>query len=146
MNCPQHEEVSAYIDDMLTPAEQQQFAAHIQACPLCRARTDDLLALRQALRALPSPSLGFDLAARLGPQLHRGKARPRPARTFWIDWGAPGLAAAVSLAAGAWIGGMLIGGGVALAPPATMVRVFDPVPPGGLCAAAELCRTPKGLR
>ncbi|HJV84807.1 MAG TPA: zf-HC2 domain-containing protein [Noviherbaspirillum sp.] len=145
MNCPEHEEVSAYIDGMLPPSEREQFVAHTRACPICLARIDELLALRRDLRELPSPTLGFDLAARLGPQLRRPPAR-RPMRAFWIDWGAPGLAAALSLAVGAWLGGMLLSGGAMLAPSATMARVFDPVPPGGLCAAAELCGTPKGLK
>jgi hypothetical protein len=26
-----------------------------------------------------------------------------------------------------------------------IASVFNPVPPGGLCAAAELCRLPKGM-
>ncbi|TFI47972.1 zf-HC2 domain-containing protein, partial [Diaphorobacter sp. DS2] len=45
-----------------------------------------------------------------------------------------------------WLGGLLLGTGAALpaASPA-MARVFDPVPPGGLCAAAEICRLPRTL-
>ena len=39
----------------------------------------------------------------------------------------------------------LLSGTVGTAVPAPMVRVFDPVPPGGLCAAAELCRPTKGM-
>ena len=51
--------------------------------------------------------------------------------------GVPGVAAGNVLILG--------GGTVGTAVPAPMVRVFDPVPPGGLCAAAELCRPTKGM-
>lgn len=149
MNCPQHEEASAYLDEMLTPSERQQFAVHMRICPICSQRVDELTALRQTLHDLPSPVLGFDLAARLEAQTRRGATRRRPVRSFgsfWTGWGAPGLAVSLSLASGAWLGVMLVGGGAVAAPPATMVRVFDPVPPGGLCAAVELCSISKGLK
>ena len=58
-----------------------------------------------------------------------------------------GLAASAALVSGVWLGGVLLGGTTtAIATRVTMVRVFDPVPPGGLCAAAELCRLSKGTR
>ncbi len=145
MNCPRHAEISAYMDDMLTPAERQQFAPHLAGCPVCRQQLDDLLALREAMHALPSPKLGFDLTANLEWQMH-GAVRQRPPRSFWTAWGAPGLAVALSLASGAWLGAMWIGTGAAVAPSAPATRVFDPVPPGGLCAAAELCGISKGLQ
>ena len=44
-----------------------------------------------------------------------------------------------------WLGGLLLGGGAATVPSAALVRVFDPVPPGGLCAAAEICRMQRGM-
>lgn len=145
MNCPRHAEISAYMDDMLTPSERQQFAPHLAGCSVCRQQLDDLLALREAMHALPSPGLGFDLAANLEFRT-RGAARPRPPRSFWTAWGAPGLAVALSLVSGAWLGAMWIGTGAAVAPSTPVTRVFDPVPPGGLCAAAELCGISKGLQ
>lgn len=144
MNCPKHAEISAYMDDMLTPSERRQFAPHLAGCAACRQQLDDLLALREAMRALPAPGLGFDLAANLEHRT-RGTAEPRPPRSFWTAWGAPGLAVALSLASGAWLGGLLTVPAV-VAPPAPVTRVFDPVPPGGLCAAAELCGISKGLK
>ena len=89
MPCPRHEELSAYADQMMKPGERARFQKHLNVCPICQQQLEDLQALRQTLHALPSPTLGFDLASQ-------------------------------------------------------MVRVFDPVPPGGLCAAAELCRLSKG--
>ena len=147
MTCPEHDNLSAYADNMMTPGAHARFAAHLLDCPICRHRLDELQALRQDLRALPSPALGFDLAARLEGRLRAGPAPRRPARSFWSGWAPTGLGAAVALASGAWLGGLLIGGGAtASAPPATMVRVFDPVPPGGLCAAPELCRLSRGMQ
>lgn len=150
MNCPRNLEVSAYLDDAMEPAERSRFHAHLHACPLCHGRLDEIRALQQQLRDLPSPVLGFDMAARLQDQMRSGATRHRNARQFWPGWSMGGLmgglAVAASIASGVWLGGMLIGGTVLTAQPAAIVRVFDPVPPGGLCAAAELCRVSKGLQ
>lgn len=140
MSCPKHDDISACMDNMLAPAEHERFMRHLRECPLCQGRLDELNRLRRDLQALPAPTLGFDLSARLEERMRRKPAPP--SRFIW--WPA-GVAAALSLASGVWLGGMLIGGGAAAAPPAGIARVFDPVPPGGLCAAAELCRLPKGM-
>ena len=97
-----------------------------------------------------SDTLGFDLAAQLQDRLAQDLAqRPtRSRRTGWslLGWMPTGLAAGAALVSGVWLGGLLLGAGAALpaASPA-MARVFDPVPPGGLCAAAEICRLPRTL-
>lgn len=145
MSCPKHIEVSAYIDDMMPPGERRQFMAHLGQCPVCQERVDALLALRDDLHAMPSPSLGFDLAARMEEQMRTGAMQRKPARRPWFGWSAAGLTVALSLASGVWLGGLLIGGGAAVVPASGAARVFDPVPPGGLCAAAELCRMSKGM-
>ena len=149
MTCPRHDELSAYADEAMKPGERARFQQHLQACPVCQQQLEDLQALRQSLRALPSPTLGFDLASRLEDRLRR---QPQPRHRRWpalwgvSGWMPTGLAAGVALASGVWLGGLVLGGGTAAAVPrATMVRVFDPVPPGGLCAAAELCRLSKGM-
>ena len=147
MTCPRPEDLSAYVDQALPPREQARLARHLPGCPLCRARIDALQALRADLSALPSPAPGFDLAAQLGPLLRP----PRPARPRRLPWGLSGwvpagLASGLALVSGLWLGGLLLGGGgMATAPGTALVRVFDPVPPGGLCAAAELCRVSKGM-
>jgi anti-sigma factor RsiW len=146
MTCPRHEELSAYLDDMLPAAERERLAVHFPACPLCRGRLEQLSALRLSLRELPSPMLGFDLAARLGDRLAAPPARRRRPRRFWPSWLPAGLSAAVALGSGIWLGGLLVGGSAGVPVPAITLRVFDPVPPGGLCAAPELCRLPKGLQ
>ena len=150
MTCPRHEELSAYADEAMKPRERARFDQHLQTCPLCQQQLEDLQALRQSLRALPSPALGFDLASRLQDRLRRPPPpRQRPWRALWSGSSLmpTGLTAGLALVSGVWLGGLLLGSGGAttVAAPVSMVRVFDPVPPGGLCAAAELCRLSKGM-
>ena len=150
MTCPRHDELSAYADQAMKPGERARFEQHLQTCPICQQNLQYLLALQQSLRALPSPTLGFDLASRLEGRLQRPpqrRHRPWPALWGGSGWMPSGLAASVALVSGVWLGGVLLGGTTtAIATRVTMVRVFDPVPPGGLCAAAELCRLSKGMR
>lgn len=146
MDCPQHSKLSAYLDQAMTARERARFATHLQNCPLCQQQLEALTTLQQNLRELPSPALGFDLAARLQDSIRGGVVQRRPRRSFWFAWGPTGLAAATALACGIWVGALLTGGAVANTPPAALVRVFDPVPPGGLCAATELCRLSKGMQ
>ena len=147
MSCRQHDHVSAYMDHMMKPQEYARFSQHLQGCPECRRQLDEFTALRQGLRELPSPTLGFDLASRREDRL---RAKPRGRRTprwfgAWSGLVPAGVAAGMALASGVWLGGLLMAGGAANTPSTAMARVFDPVPPGGLCAAAELCRLPKGM-
>lgn len=146
MTCPRTEDLSAFVDHALSARRQAALQRHLQACPVCRLQLDALQALRQQLQALPSPTLGFDLAAQLQDRLPR--RAPKPRRTGWrlSGWLPTGLGAGAALVSGLWLGGLLLGTGAAVpaASPA-MARVFDPVPPGGLCAAAEICRLPRAL-
>lgn len=144
MNCPRYIDASAYIDDMLPAGERHEFDIHLQGCPICRQRVADLNVLRQSLHDLPSPVLSFDMTVLMEERIRATRVRPRQKRPSWIRWGAPGIAIAASLACGIWLGGLLVGAAVT-ASPAIMMRVFDPVPPGGLCTATELCRASKGL-
>ncbi len=149
MTCPRHTELSAYTDEVMRPGEHARFHQHLQTCPICQQQLETLQLLRRDMQALPSPTLGFDLASRLEDRLRR---QPQRRHQSWLGllggtgWMPTGLAAGVALVSGVWLGGLLLGGGTAASVPrATMVRVFDPVPPGGLCAAAELCRLSKGM-
>ncbi len=146
MTCPKHDDLSAYLDGMLPPGESARLASHVPHCPACRQYVDQLQALQQSLRQLPSPALGFDLAARLEGRLHAPPSRRQPSRPFWAGWAPAGMGAMASLVVGVWLGGLLVGGAVSAPPAALTMRVFDPAPPGGLCAAAELCRLSKGMR
>lgn len=141
MHEPQHDLLSAYIDHACTPQETKRLTVHLQGCSICREALDTLRALRKDLLELPSPTLGFDLAARLQDQL-RPVSTPKNRSTGWWRIGHPaGLAIAASLVSGLWLGTLLDG----TAPPDTlpmdiaMVRVFDPIPPGGLCTASMPC-------
>jgi len=148
MTCPTTEALSAYADHMLAPTEQARLGQHLQGCSACQHRLAELAALQQALRTLPSPALGLDLAPRIEGRLRprpQPRRRPPPRTRPWAGWVPAGLAAGMALASGIWLGGLLLGSATASTPPAARVRVFDPVPPGGLCAATELCRPLKGL-
>lgn len=143
MACPRTEDLSALVDQALPARRQAALRRHLEACPLCRQQLDALQALRQRLQGLPSPALGFDLAAQLHDRLpRRPPPRARQGLSGWLpDWLPAGLAAGAALASGLWLGGLLLGTGGAVATPTpALARVFDPVPPGGLCAAAEICR------
>ncbi|MDO8650916.1 MAG: zf-HC2 domain-containing protein [Undibacterium sp.] len=146
MHCPKHNKLSLYLDLSMTDQERDRFALHLQNCPICQHQLEALKGLKQDLRDLPSPVLGFDLAARLQDKIRNETVPRRPARSFWVGWGATGLTTAASLACGVWLGALLTDATVASTSPLTVARVFDPVPPGGLCAAAELCRLSKGIQ
>lgn len=144
MTCPLFDDLSAYADNVLASGERARLADHILACRHCRVRLEELAALRGGLRALPSPALGFDLAARLAEMRVLAPSK-RPARRFWPVWPQASLTLA-ALVSGIWFGGLLTGGAAVGAPSAPLMRAFDPVPPGGLCAAPELCRMSKGIQ
>lgn len=146
MNCPQCENVSAYMDDAMASLEHKRFAGHLATCPLCRQYLDELLALQSNLRKLPSPGLGFDLAAQFEERLRSLPPRRAPVRNPWWGRSFGGAAVTASLILGVWLGGLLIGSTAALPASAGAARVFDPVPPGGLCAASELCGLSRGLQ
>lgn len=145
MSCPQDPALSAYADQEMRPAEYAKFTLHVQGCPVCQRRLAQFQGLRQAMRELPSPTLGFDLSARLKDRLRAPPPSPRARPRFWTGWVPLGLGTSLALASGVWLGSLLAGGGAASAPSASLVRVFDPVPPGGLCAAVEICRLSKAM-
>lgn len=143
MKCPHHEHVSAYLDDAMAPAERERFGRHLEACYACRDYLYALRAMHDRLEELPSPVLGFDLAAQFEERWRAPAADRRPGRASWLGRGFGGLAVAGSLAAGAWLGSLSLGAAV-VAPEVGIIRVFSPVPPGGLCAAPEICGLPGG--
>lgn len=158
MPCPRTEDLCALIDQALPHASATALHHHLQTCPVCAQQLQSLRSQRASLQALPSPvqdaQFGQRLQSRLPPRTQPRApttapiARGRP-RTRWAGlagWVPTGLGAGVALGAGVWLGAMLLGAAPAAGPSgATMVRVFDPVPPGGLCAATELCRVTKGM-
>lgn len=157
MPCPRTEDLCALMDQALPHASATALHRHLQTCPVCAQQLQSLRGQRGSLQALPSPVLdaqfGQRLQSRLPPRTHPRAPNAVPItrgrqRTRWAlleDWVPTGLASGVALGAGVWLGAILMGATPAIAPSgAAMVRVFDPVPPGGLCAAADICRVTKG--
>jgi anti-sigma factor RsiW len=129
---------------MLPDAASALLRKHLADCPLCRQRVAELKALQLDLRALPSPVLGFDLGARLDERLNAAAPRKRPAASLWLRWLSPAGVSLLALASGVWLGGLLLGGGAQGLASASLAGMLDPVPPGGLCSAAELCQLSRG--
>lgn len=144
MPCPTFETLSAYADQALAPPLRPRLEQHLPHCPQCQQQLAQLQQLHSLAQALPAPTLGFDLAARLPDLLPRPRAdTPRPPRHWgWLSAGA----SVAALGCGVWLGGLLLAGTTTPAPLRSGVtRVFGPVPPGGLCAAVELCTPSKGM-
>lgn len=144
MPCPSFETLSTYADQALPSALQQRLEQHLAGCAMCQQELEKLQQLHAMVQALPAPAMGFDLAARL-PDLLPPAAAPGPHRQRHWGWVSAG-ASVGALACGVWLGGLLLAGHSA--PPAArngITRVLGPIPPGGLCAAVELCTLSKGM-
>ncbi|MGB6242955.1 MAG: zf-HC2 domain-containing protein [Castellaniella sp.] len=145
MPCPRTVLLSACLDPEWTGPRRQLITRHVQTCPLCAAELDVLRALSADLQALPSPVLEHDFS--------RPYTAPPPARhdlwswigRRWVAWMPLGLTAAASLLVGVGLADVSWTPVASSRPAAVDMRLslFNPVPPGGLCAAAELCGTPK---
>lgn len=144
--CPRIEDISALVDGELSGRAADALKAHAAHCPLCGATLRDFAAVSTQLQALRDTRCDVDLAAIVGPRLRPRlpARRKKPARHWGSLWQlAPGgLGAAVALAAGAYLGLLLVAGGGAAPRPAGMT-VFDAVPPGAVCAGLPLC-SPRG--
>jgi anti-sigma factor RsiW len=146
VQCPRIEDISALIDGELTASAGEELRVHAAHCPLCAPVLRDFTAMGTQLQAMRETRCDVDLAAIVGGRLPpRTRARrKRPARSWGDLWQlAPrGLGAAGALAAGAYLGLMLVAGGGAALRPAAMT-VFDAVPPGAMCAGLPAC-SPRG--
>lgn len=139
--CARITDLSAYLDEQLGRRKRARVQAHLARCPACAATLAKLQALRTDLRALPEPTLGFDLGSVIEGRL---AALPRPAhgarRRAWRPLIPVGIGAAASLSFGLLMGlGLTAGSAYQALPAATMMAVFDPVAPGSLCLA-NTCR------
>src|SRR5215213_7379944 len=80
------EDISAYVDEELSPAESARVAAHLQTCDDCRSLADDMRATQTLVRELPivrAPrefTLGseFDVAA--------GRQQSNASRRGWFNF------------------------------------------------------------
>lgn len=98
------DDVSAYLDGELPPAEGDAARSHLEACPECRAQHDRLASVARALGALPRPvpSEGEREAWRAAVQAELAAGGSRPSsRAATPRWAWPAAAAAaVALIAG----------------------------------------------
>ncbi len=134
-------ELSGYLDTELEAPARGRVAAHLATCPHCAKRLAAFDALSADFARLPTERLGFDLAAVLAAQLPTAP-QPAPRRRWplrgWRGLLPVGLGASASVVLGVALGAVLFGGGAAL-PGVTAMRVFDPMPPGGLCHGPDGC-------
>ncbi|MBL8488795.1 MAG: zf-HC2 domain-containing protein [Rhodocyclaceae bacterium] len=137
---PSDEQLSAYQDDELDAAAHRRLGAHLAACPRCTARIADFAALSADFALLPPESPGVDLAGVIEGRLTAAPGRPRttPRAPGWYGLLPLGIGAAASLALGIALGVALPTGGAALHRPVALT-VFDPFPPGSLCAGRDAC-------
>jgi anti-sigma factor RsiW len=143
--CPRVEDVSALMDGALSGTAAEDVTAHIARCPLCGAMLRDFDAMRGRMQRLRDTRCDVDIASlvapRLPPRTRVARKRTRSPGDVW-SFAPRGLAAAGALAAGAYLGLMLAGGGSVAVRPAAMT-VFSATPPGALCAGMPVC-TPRG--
>ncbi len=98
------EELNAFIDGELSPAESNGIQQHLEACHLCALRVLCATQLKAATahageRFAPSHEALARLTAQLAPQVPQGPSRVRPLRPNafrWFAW--PALATALLLA------------------------------------------------
>lgn len=137
--CPRIDEISALIDGGLTGRAREEIERHAAACPACGAALLDFEAMRSRLQVLRDARCEADIAALIEQRLPpRAPVRRRERRWDYAWQLVPrGLAAAGVLAAGVYLGLLLAGGTAVMRPAALMV--FDPLPPGTLCAGQPWC-------
>jgi hypothetical protein len=87
------DELHAYCDEQLSPAQRAEIATHLLGCLICRAQHAEVLELRARVSTL------FALAT--PPQIARPMARPR--RTAWLPRRGATVAAMATIAAGVWL-------------------------------------------
>lgn len=72
------DDLSAYLDGALEPAERALVQAHLDGCPACRAAAAELAAAARVIAALPPPAPSRRLVPSLAPRF----AWLRPARSL----------------------------------------------------------------
>lgn len=99
MTCNQTEQLHAYHDGELSPAEAAAMGQHVQSCPACSAELTGLRELSKAFARVESPRLSQISRARLHRNLdaviERGLVR--------FAWSLSGVAAAVLLVGSIWL-------------------------------------------
>jgi anti-sigma factor RsiW len=86
------QQLSAYLDAELTPAEMEEVRLHLSECPPCQAELDGLRATKRVLGRLADPEMPPGFVAEL-----QARAGGQPRRQAWWPfawWPRPALAAA----------------------------------------------------
>lgn len=101
MSCEHvREELAAYLEGLLEPAEAEAVAEHLSACPACSEEARRQEAAWSLLRADEPLEAPADLARRVLDEVRR-EAPGEPARIIpisrWRRWALPALAAAAVL-------------------------------------------------
>ncbi len=91
------ERVTAFVDGELDASSPAAVAAHVEACPACRAQAEAERDLRARLGRLPVPELPAGFEARL-----RSRVRRRPVAAMAARWALP---LAATLVLGFWLRG-----------------------------------------
>ena len=98
-SCEQFEELcSRYLELELSAAKRKEFEDHLDSCPSCREKLEDIRFIRQRLKKLKSitttPDFETVLRAQIQMSKHIGRSEywPLPA---YLRWPAMGLAAAL---------------------------------------------------
>ncbi|GAA0236723.1 hypothetical protein GCM10009125_27040 [Castellaniella daejeonensis] len=148
MPCPRTVLLCASLDPEWTGRRRELIQAHVAACPVCAAELRAIRAMTAGLKALPDPGGSPDVSRAWHPAPAGRRKAPASfgdAVRSWLGWLPAAMAVTASLAAGIGLADWSWPGGPPVRPEAPMARLdaFGPVPPGGLCAAAGLCGTPK---
>lgn len=83
------EQLSAFLDAQLSPAEQAEYHAHIESCQQCQSALASLRQTVALLRAMPQPSLPRSFVLPAGvtylqePAVRQGEPTHTPARRRW---------------------------------------------------------------
>ena len=85
--------IAAWIDGSLTPAQRQEFEAHLATCPECQEQAAVLLKAKLPARAEPAP-------VRTEPP---PAPPPKPVRRIWLIVICGVLILAIGYALGSWV-------------------------------------------
>src|SRR5258706_16013360 len=102
-------QLSAYLDEALSPAERAAVATHLDGCPSCRARLADLRATSRLVAALPALAPTRSLV----PRIQRAPGWLRPVRLLGAM--GRGLFVFLFLASAVINSGSSLGGGTSTA-------------------------------
>lgn len=93
MSCLRPEEIYGFLEGLLDPERRAAVAAHLDACPACRARAEERRLLVEGAAGLPDLPLPPDFAARV-------MARVPAAKGSAFSWAAAAIGALTALYAG----------------------------------------------